>query len=88
MKGKRKYITVKGLLWLAEGEYGQDKQGLWHARPFGMHAGNLSNHEVEEHEDGTITVSPSILIVEPRDGTDIGPVRWHGYLERGVWRET
>ena len=38
-----------------------------------------SNHEVSEHEDGTITVSPSIL--DPRPGG------WHGFLERGIWRE-
>ena len=39
--------------------------------------GNLSNHSIEEHEDGTITVSPSILIM---------PSGYHGFLERGVWR--
>lgn len=46
------------------------------------HAGNLAQHEIIEHEDGTITVSPSILV--SLVGTDEG---WHGYLERGVWRE-
>lgn len=35
------------------------------------------NHRVVEHEDRTITVSPSILY----------PDGWHGFLERGVWRE-
>lgn len=43
--------------------------------------GDLSGHEVTEHDDGTITVSPSILINQPPDK------QWHGYLERGVWRE-
>jgi hypothetical protein len=38
-------------------------------------------HTITEHEDGTITVSPSILRY-PLAG-DTG---WHGYLERGVWR--
>jgi Family of unknown function (DUF6527) len=38
-----------------------------------------SIHRVTEHEDGTITVSPSIA---PRE-----PGGWHGFLERGVWRE-
>lgn len=33
----------------------------------------------EEHEDGSITLSPSIF-VNP-------PTGWHGFLERGVWRE-
>lgn len=46
--------------------------------PNGLY-GCLANHNVTEHEDGTITVSPSILV-----GGEGG---WHGYLERGVWRE-
>lgn len=83
MKGTRKYIDEKGHLYLAEGEYGQAKNGTWHARPFGMHMGSLAEHDVIEHEDGTITVSPSILIIERGP---IGVVRWHGYLERGVWK--
>ncbi len=43
------------------------------------HLGDLRKHAVTEHEDGTITVSPSILIK--------GRTTWHGYLERGIWRE-
>lgn len=38
---------------------------VWEVRPPGepeAGQGNLSRHEVIEHEDGTITVSPSILI--------------------------
>lgn len=62
----------------AEGDYGRIG-GVWYARPPGSHMGCLDNHEVTEHEDGTITVSPSILI-------DDGRKPWHGYLERGVWR--
>jgi hypothetical protein len=34
-----------------------------------------------EHEDGTITVSPSILVSNPQQGE-----LFHGHLERGVWR--
>lgn len=48
--------------------------------PSGDH-GNLDGHEITEHEDGTITVSPSILVTAGREEC------WHGYLERGVWRE-
>lgn len=40
---------------------------------------SLANHTVTEHEDGTITVTPSIL-------TRSAGREWHGYLERGVWR--
>ena len=45
--------------------------------------GNLTNHEVKEHEDGTITVAPSILIGVRESGKE----QWHGFLEHGVWRE-
>jgi hypothetical protein len=41
---------------------------------------SLAGHDIVEHEDGTITVSPSILI-HRHDG------EWHGYLEKGIWRE-
>lgn len=53
----------------------------WHAvTPDGRDV-NLANHQVTEHEDGTITVSPSILVWGGGQ-----PGEWHGYLERGVWR--
>lgn len=70
---------------LKNGEYGKQIDGTWYCRApkesdeFG-HIGNLSAHQITEHEDGTITVSPSILI-KRHDS------QWHGYLERGVWRE-
>lgn len=80
MQGKRVEPDTNGNLLLAEGEYGKDARGHWIARPPGNHTGDLSAHSVTEHEDGTISVSPSILI-------DDGRTKWHGYLERGVWRE-
>ena len=49
--------------------------------PNGM-LGCLASHQVVEHEDGTITVTPSILIT----GGDSSK-SWHGYLEHGAWRE-
>ena len=76
--------------------YGRDEDGAWNVwihspgrvRFGGEHGakgwgGNLTNHQVTEHEDGTITVSPSILVTFP--GTDWP--QWHGYLEHGVFRE-
>jgi hypothetical protein len=72
------------------------------------HSCNLRNHAIVEHEDGTLTVSPSILVyaraavtytaderarvvelagedyVRSYEAVDPG---WHGFLERGVWRE-
>lgn len=54
----------------------------WYACTPNGHLANLGAHELVEHEDGTITVSPSILIHGGRDGAEA----WHGWLERGVWR--
>jgi hypothetical protein len=56
--------------------YWKDEVGWWVYLPKAG-AGVLSSHKVEEHEDGTITVTPSILLA-PR----------HGYLTRGLWKET
>jgi len=64
------------------GEYGKAPYG-WIACPPG-HPGliaGLAKHQVIEHEDGTITVSPSILVTGHHDR------QWHGYLEHGIWRE-
>lgn len=55
--------------------------GTWDCVTPNGHLGNLGNHDVTEHEDGTITVSPSILV------SDNSGELWHGFLERGVWRE-
>lgn len=79
MKGARKSPDENGQLFLADGEYGKGANGIWYARPPGYHMGNLLGHNVVEHNDGTITVSPSILISD-------GQTQWHGYLERGEWR--
>lgn len=81
-QGKRVDL-VDGKLALQMGEYGKDANGVWFARPptTGIGMGNLSAHDVTEHKDGTITVSPSILC-EGQPGHT-----WHGYLEHGVWRE-
>ncbi len=72
---------------LQSGEYGKDSDGLWYCVPpgkepfefMGCLGDGASHHKVTEHEDGAITVSPSILI-SSHSGS------WHGYLERGVWR--
>lgn len=50
-------------------------------------------HEVHEHEDSTITVTASILMREAtapavaQHGGIVAFGGWHGYLERGIWRE-
>lgn len=81
MKGKRVYKDRDGNLILNRGDYGQDADGRWLAcLPNGL-LGNLGGHDVIEHEDGTISVSPSILTSDGQDR------QWHGFLECGVWRE-
>ena len=73
------------------GQYGKAPGGTWYAAPpqstyaLGLSTewpytlmANLQAHTVTEHEDGTISVSPSILIHSTPP--------WHGYLERGRWR--
>ena len=59
------------------GDYWRTPEGHWEVRdPHGV-IGGIDLHEVEEHDDGTISVTPSIL-----DDSEGG---YHGYLTRGVW---
>lgn len=48
--------------------------------------GGIEKHTIIEHEDGTITVSPSILISTSYDGGKTYVTLWHGFLEKGIWR--
>lgn len=67
---------------LAPGEVARDPDtGTYYARTPNGHLANLIHHEVAEHEDGAVTVSPSISVT----AGGIGEV-YHGYLERGAWR--
>lgn len=85
MKGNRTespFDAGGGLIgeWPKPGDYYFYPEVGWcGVTPDGQQAG-LRGHEVTEHEDGTISVSPSILVSSP------GKPAWHGYLERGVWR--
>ncbi len=82
MVGKR-HDLAEDEYALEQGEYGKSPEGLWYCRvpAPGFSVGGLGKHQVTEHEDGTITVSPSILSYGHNNR------QWHGYLERGVWRE-
>jgi len=64
------------------GDYWRDSTGTWWICPPRGSIGRISNHTVVEHDDGTITASPSILMTSGDSRQ-----RWHGYLEKGVWRE-
>lgn len=64
------------------GDYWKDEHGKWHGvAPNGLVA-NLAGHEVTEHDDGTITVTPSIKVSLVHAG-----LIWHGYLTSGIWNE-
>ena len=80
----RVYPREDGHIYLKPGDYAFDKDlGHWIVRPpvTRSHSGGIPNHKVIEHEDGTITVTPSILL------TGLTPEEsYHGYLERGIWR--
>jgi len=85
----RIYSDGIGHLFLKEGDYGKDIDGLWYCRPPGTPVsclGCLKNHQVVEHNDGTITVSLSILI-RYYDENKNAMSSWHGFLEKGIWRE-
>lgn len=68
------------------GQFGRGPDGKWFGcvpgsgDKFALFHANLANHEVIEHPDGTITVSPSILVTSHRG-------QWHGYLRAGEWEE-
>ncbi len=84
MQGKRVKTESCGHLNLGPGEFGK-QGGIWYACTPNGHMGNLSNHEVIEHDDETITVTPSIRVVGSIAGVvDVGEL-WHGHLKAGVW---
>lgn len=72
-----------GFQLLKPGEYGKWTDGTWYGCTPNDHGCNLSAHDVTEHDDGTITVSPSILVTWRLNGRDVE--QWHGFLRRGVW---
>ena len=47
--------------------------------------GTLRHHSVVEHDDGTISVSPSILIMSIIESEGKLVELFHGFLERGIW---
>lgn len=96
MIGRRIYLNEDGSYpRLKPGDYCKQSDGSWMTCvPNGL-LGYIKKHTVIEHEDQTITVSPSILTHghhhEPNekcfDPENCHPF-WHGFLERGIWRKT
>lgn len=65
---------------LEAGDYCVRSGVAWVCLPSGVGPSRLEDWTLTEHDDGTITLAPSIL--------DAGtPNGWHGYLEHGIWRE-
>lgn len=78
--GRRVYVPAHKL---EPGDYCFDREHqVWFCRPPVADdlLGNLIRHDVSECDDGSITVSPSIAV-------RCGEATWHGFLERGTWRE-
>jgi len=99
MKGRRiTWEEAENLANVQPGDYWHDPRHGWYAAcPMprddeGMVSclAYLKSHRVTEHEDGTITVSPSILVGRYPESTPkewAAKHTWHGWLERGEWRE-
>ncbi len=89
MQGVRRDVVDNEWTTIEKGDFGKESTDIgWHW--YGRVPSNqltsygicdLSKHEVTEHEDQTITVSPSILTWDGKGN------QWHGFLEHGVWRE-
>lgn len=86
MKGTRVYlpdpnmipVEVEKILPLGGYAY-MPRCKLWYFKAPNGDVGTNGDHKITEHEDGTLTVSPSLQFMSGK--------RWHGWLERGVWRE-
>jgi len=95
MQGKRVELVPQegGFQSLNPGEYGKWTNGTWYGCTPNDEGCNLGAHRIIEHEDGTITVSPSILVtvsIRDPDNSQIlldSKQLWHGFLEKGIWRE-
>lgn len=92
MQGRRiadNFHKQSGFTWeqVKPGDYfkqdpveGDGGQRWWLQAPDGEDGSVIARiWSIVEHEDGTITVSPSIWFNMPHG--------WHGFLEHGVWRK-
>lgn len=58
-------------------EHNSLRREVWFKDPFGK-VGRATKHTIDLHDDGTVSVHPSIADDRFEDG-------WHGYLTKGVW---
>jgi hypothetical protein len=80
MQGRRIDDPGNGIYGTEPGDYWQLPDGTWRGRNPDNNFSNLAGHDVVEHDDGTITVTPSILTTGGEDGKV-----WHGFLRGGEW---
>lgn len=79
------YVQIVGGVWYDEKQKQHPGVPIWIVRaPNGQVCSLNEKHGFTLHEDGTLTVTPSIKITTLGRGE--GDELWHGYLERGVWR--
>lgn len=67
---------------LNPGEYTKHN-GIWYFAAANWGIANLASHKAIEHENGAITVEPSILIKYYDYDSNCDAI-WHGYLTNGV----
>lgn len=70
--------------WSSErraGEYWRNGNRWCAITPRHDHFVDVTTWTVTEHDDRTITVAPSIFVNQGKSNA------WHGFLERGTWRE-
>jgi hypothetical protein len=96
VQGKRVELVAQqgGFQSLKPGEYGRWTDGTWYGCTPDGDGCWLRSHQITEHADGTITVSPSIEVSvlegpPPATPPDTRPkkILWHGHLAKGVWTE-
>ena len=77
MQGRR-IDPLLSVVDMEPGDYGRRGGDWWLCIPTGEFVMLDDRWATVEHDDGTVTVSPSLDVHGQRP--------WHGFLERGVWR--
>lgn len=75
MKGRRRDPDISPDAY-EPGDYGFRNGWWWVCLPTGILGRLDDGWTAEQHDDGTVTIRPSI---------HDAPLGWHGYLTRGEW---
>lgn len=84
---RRDLVDMDELLQLKPGQYGfhgESRSALWFMMPNGQigHVEAPPWNSIVEHENGTVTVDPSIW-----NKSDDPAIDWHGFLRAGQWEQ-